>query len=404
MTAPHSLYSQDDGDRLLADMREWAVHDVRPLAREADTTHAPPRDAAEVLAKCPIDTSPLAMVAQPGEPRREGGMNSHALALRLMEEVVYGDIWPLNLQPGAGLAHKVIPLLGTAAQVDRWVGGLERGDFSASAFALTEAHFGSDAAQVATTAVLDGEDWVLNGTKIFCSGGAHADFIIVFASIDRSRGREAIRAFIVECDTPGFAVVKPNERKLGLRSQDTATVAFDDVRIPLDHCLGIGDAGDVAGPQPGLWAALETLTFSRPFMAAAAVGIGQASIDYASAWLSERREEVPAEAWCHGQRVIENVAAHLEQARFHIRRVGWLRDQGQTARIEGSMAKAFAPPIAEMACLRAMQLMGPEGASKQHLVEKWYRDVKIFDIFEGSGQIQRVTIARQLLGSGSGSR
>jgi alkylation response protein AidB-like acyl-CoA dehydrogenase len=396
-----SFVLDDRVDRLRQDLRDWAVHEVRPLAREADRTHAPPRGADKVLENCPIQVSPLAMAAdaKPSDRVPRGGTDgTHVVALTLMEEVTYGDIWPMNLQPGAGLAHKVIPLLGTPEQVDRWVGGLQRGRYRSSAFALTEPHFGSDPSQVATTAIRDGEEWVLNGTKMFCSGGAYADFIIVFASIDKSLGRDGIRAFIVERETPGFQIIKANERKLGLRSQDTATVAFYDARIPVDHCLGHTDTGRTADGHRGLWGALETLTFSRPFMAAAAVGIAQASADYAAAWLQERRCEFDAHRWARITDEVATLNASLDQARFLIRRVGWLRDQGKSPRMEGSMAKAFAPPIAECVCLRALQLMGPEGASEEHLVEKWYRDVKIFDIFEGSGQIQRLAIARQLLG------
>jgi alkylation response protein AidB-like acyl-CoA dehydrogenase len=387
----------ESAQRLRRAVREWAVNEARPLAREADRTHAPPQGADAVLNACPLKVSPLALAAgaPDGGPPEVPENSTHLAALMLMEDVTYGDVWPMNLQRGAGLAHKLIPLLGTPEQVEHWVGGLEQGRFRSSAFALTEAHFGSDVSQVATTAVRDGEGWVLNGAKMFCSGGATADFLIVFASIDPSRGRAAIRAFIVERDTPGFQVVMPNERKLGLRSQDTATVAFDEVWIPSENLLG----QDVEGAHHGLWGALETLTFSRPFMASAAVGIAQAAIDYAAAWVEERRAEFTFDRLRQIERDIETIDRRLHDARYLIHRVGWLRDRGKPAHTEGSMAKAYAPRIAEVACLRALQLLGPEGASEQHLLEKWYRDVKVFDIFEGSGQIQRVILARRLLAS-----
>jgi acyl-CoA dehydrogenase len=392
----------EETERMRLQMREWALADVRPLAREADLSHAPPRRAAEVLAKCPIAISPISMAVDPaGE--RDGSGNTYLRGLTLMEEVTYGDMWPFTTMPGATIAPKAIKLLATSEQAERWVGGLERGVYRTSAFALTEPGCGSDVSKVATTAVRDGDEWVLNGSKIFCTHGAFAEIVVVFATIDRAAGRGGVRAFMVESGTPGFTVVKANERKLGLHWQDTATLAFDDARIPLDHCLGYtgDDSGD--GTQRGVWGALETLTHSRPFVAAAAIGIGQAAIDYAADWVAANRHEYTSKRLSMIEDAIASMNWRLHQARYMVRRVGWLRDAGHTARMETSMAKAYAPPVAEHACLRAMQLMGPEGCSKDHLVEKWHRDIRIFDIWEGTGQIQRLTIARQLLGAGSGT-
>lgn len=385
--------------RLAQEMREWSVAHVRPLARHSDTLHATPPGAEDALAVCPIDVSPIVYADIHAKPTTDlvashAGSGSHLLAFMLMEQMAYGDLWPLNAMKGSGFTHKIVPMLGTPQQNDKWVGGIDRGDFASSAFALTEPQFGSDTSQLATTAERTERGWRINGSKMYCSNGANADFIILIARIkDDPR---SVRAFMVERQLEGVQVIRSNEAKLGLRSTQTSAIRFENVEVPVDACLGFTADGQDHGIANGLRGALGTLTSSRPYMSALAVGIGQASIDSAEAWLDERHNEFTPREHARRKNAIAEMSRRLHGVRLLTYKLGWLRDQGRDTRVEGSMVKAYGAPLGERACRLAVDVMGPEGCSENHLVEKWYRDVKIFDIFEGTGQIQRLTIGREI--------
>jgi alkylation response protein AidB-like acyl-CoA dehydrogenase len=389
--------------RLCSDIREWGLAEVRPLAREADRGKALPAEADAVMARCPIDLSPLAIAAF-GRTRGDWGdqpeltdySTNYVLGASVAEAIGYGDSWPIATLRGS-IGEKAVLALGTSAQQEHWVGGFMRGDFRSSAFALTEPHFGSDASQVATTATRDGDNWVVNGSKMYCSLGASADYTVVFATIDKTLGRDGIRAFVVAAGTPGYIVSKAREDKLGLRAFETSGLSFEDMVLPADALLG-GEDQD----SRGFYGALGTLNTSRPITAAWAVGIAEGCLDYLRQWTRQhgraftlaRRRLIDEET--------ERMAAALAQARLLYLRAAWLEDHGRPTRREASAAKAYAPRVAEATCRRVAQLMGPDGASERHLVEKWNRDITIFDIWEGSGQIQRLTISRAVLGSGAG--
>jgi alkylation response protein AidB-like acyl-CoA dehydrogenase len=389
--------------RLCADIREWGLAEVRPLAREADRTKALPPEAAKVMANCPVDLSPLAIAAfgrirgdWGNQPDLTAEQSNYVLGASVAEAIGYGDSWPIATLRGS-IGEKSILALGTPAQQEYWVGGFKRGEFGSSAFALTEPHFGSDASQVATTATHDGDTWVLNGSKMYCSLGASADYTVVFATIDKALGRDGIRAFVVPKGTPGYIVTKAREDKLGLRAFETSALTFEDMVLPADSLLG-GEEQD----SRGFYGALGTLNTSRPITAAWAVGIAQGCLDYLRRWVRQhgrafsppRRQLIDDE--------IERMTAALAQARLMYLRAAWLQDHDRPTRREASAAKVYAPRVAEATCRRVAQLMGPDGSSERHLVEKWNRDMTIFDIWEGSGQIQRLTISRALLGSGAG--
>ena len=199
-------------------MREWAITRVRPLAREADRLHRPPDGADAALDACPVDIGRIGTRKGAGDVEmaavRADGTN--VVSGLLHEELCYGDVWPVFTVRGGGIGPNVVRLMGTKEQKDRWVGGVVRGEMSYGAFALTEPHFGSDVSQVATTATRQGDVWLLNGTKMYCSMGATADYVIVFATTDKAAGRQGIGAFVVERGTPGFIVAKRNEEKLSL--------------------------------------------------------------------------------------------------------------------------------------------------------------------------------------------
>jgi alkylation response protein AidB-like acyl-CoA dehydrogenase len=377
--------------RLCAEVREWAVTVGRPFARAGDRLHRPPDGLAATRASCPIQANPLVgdlvnPYAAPGSMGvSEDG--SHVLGVAVVEEIAYGDISLVYLLGGRGIGTKVIALLGTPEQVARWNGP----HINHTGFALTEPGCGSDASKVATTAVRTGDSWVINGTKIYTSFGAVSDYVVVFATIDPGFGSRGIRCFVVEAGTPGFSVAKANEAKLGLRSSITSELVFDNVVVPDDHCLGAGDIRSTA-----FQSALRTLSTTRPLVAAQAVGIAQAAMDVSRAIVERDARSLTTARRARTADLFERMAEALERARLLSRRAAWRIDQGLPFTIESSIAKAYGCQLAERVCLRAAQLMGPDGYSEQYLVEKWHRDIKITDIYEGTGNIHRMIIARSL--------
>ena len=254
--------------------------------------------------------------------------------------------------------------MGTPEQVDRWYRPAVE-DGVQWAFALTGPGFGSDTTLVATTAVRDGDNWVLNGTKTYCSNGASADFITVFAATDKSLGSKGIHAFAVPRDAPGLFVTKPNEDKLGVRSWLTSELHFDDCVIPVENKLGWTPDGSVVGRrQAGRGGALATLSHNRPNMAAIAVGLGQASIDLTTGLLKERRLGFTTMRWAAVQDDLELMNVSLQRARRMSARAQFLVDQGKPNPSASAAAKAYAPETVERVIRRCMQLLGPEGFSQ----------------------------------------
>ena len=388
-------------------LRDWSVEHVRPHARVADENHAPPANWRQILDTCPVAIGRRDKHAKPLPEFTEG---KWVRDLVITEALTYGDVWVNDVQ-GSGIGHLTVRLMGTEAQIERWYRPIVRNGGQA-AFALTEPHFGSDTSMVSTTATRDGDTWVLNGTKMYCSGGATGDYTVVFASVDKALGPSGIKAFVVEAGTPGFIIAKANEDKLGIRSWQTSELLFDDCAIPVDHMLGwVGDDGATgtaaaAGAQPktqsGRGGALGALAQNKPNISAMGLGIAQASIDITTARLTPQRDQFTPVRWAK----IENELDQMNAALHRVRRVNWgaqlLQDMRMLNKTEASASKAYGPPTFERVIRRCMQLLGPEGTSKDLLLEKWYRDSKILDIFEGSAQVQRIIIGRTLMGADSG--
>jgi alkylation response protein AidB-like acyl-CoA dehydrogenase len=388
---------------------DWSVTQARPLAREADRAHGPPAGADAVLEACPVDLARLSGVKQTQGPWAEAFQSdgAYVVAALVQEAVAYGDNWPLWARAGS-IGQNVVKAMGTEAQKERWIGPLMRGEMSCAAFALTEAHFGSDVAQVATTATRDGDRWLINGTKMYCSLGASADYVVVFATIDKAAGRHGIRAFVVERQTPGFKVAKRNEEKLGIRSAETSELLFENCAIPLDQCLGFDPAAKAGSrerggerKQSGFVGALTTLGTTRPLLAGISLGMARAAKDIAASWARERQSEFTRERHARVESDFARMEDALQHARRLVLRACWMKDQGIPNTRAAAAAKAYGPPVAERVIRRALQIMGSDGASERYLVEKWHRDVKIYDIFEGSGQVMRMTISRDLMGAGA---
>jgi acyl-CoA dehydrogenase len=380
--------------RLADDVQEWSVSTLRPYAREADRTHEVPKPVWKAFDDAPFSGNALAGQIEIDDAR--GVPESNYLAgTTIVERAAYGDMMWIMMSQGIG--GKVVSLVGNPDQIEKWKGGLDRGEYHHSAFALTEPGSGSDAAALRTSARRDGETWVLNGTKMFCTLGAIADWIVVFATIDRSLGYKGIRAFIVERGTPGFTIGKPNEHKLGVRALCTSELVFDNAVVPLDHCLGSPET-----QADAFRTALNTLNTTRQQVASMSVGIAQAAIDEGRQLLSSRRDGFTARRWDRIEEELDAMTRALNHGRLLARRAAWHIDTGLPYAREASIAKAFAPPLAEKVILRVIEMLGPDGWSEEHLVEKWYRDVKIMDIWEGTGQVHRQTISRHLFATTDG--
>ena len=384
-------------ERLRREVREWAVAVGRRFGRECDQLHHLPDAMYAELASSPIQANPfVGQLLNPHVPPMEMGVTedgANVLGVVVTEQLAYGDIMMVYLVGGSGIGAKVVSLLGTPEQVNRW----DRPDVKHTAFALTEPGCGSDAAALMTTAVRDGDSWVLNGRKIFSSFGALAEYVVVFATVDRSQGSRGIRAFVVPRGTPGYEVAKVNEAKMGLRGSTTSELVFDNVVMPADHILG------TEADQPHSFAiAMGTFNTTRPTVAAQGIGIGQAAADLSRQVVSAQAARYSPERRARLERLFDKMDAALERARQLMYQAAWEADQGADFQVAASAAKAYGCQVAERVCLRALQLMGSEGYSEQHLVEKWYRDIKITDIYEGTGNIHRLIVSRDLLKNSAG--
>ncbi len=389
------------------ELRDWAVAEVRPHARAADERHGPPDNWKAILDSCPVAIGRRDAKAKPLPDFTDG---KWVRDLVITEALTYGDLWVNDVQ-GSGIGHLTVKIMGTQEQIARWYRPIvDRG--GQAAFALTEPGFGSDTSMVSTTATRDGDTWVINGTKMYCSGGATCEYVVVFANVDRSLGASGIKAFVVEAGTPGMIIAKANEDKLGIRSWQTTELLFDECAVPVDHMLGwtsddevVSDSGSKA-TQPttrsGRGGALGALAQNKPNISAMGLGVTQAAIDITRERLAIMCDGFTDARWAK----ISNELDQMDAALHRIRRVNWgaqsLLDRGMANKSEASVSKAFGPPTFERVIRRCMQFLGPDGSSKELLLEKWYRDVKILDIFEGSAQVQRIIIGRTLMGAEAG--
>ena len=272
--------------------------------------------------------------------------------------------------------------------------------------AITEPGCGSDSAAITTTAVRDGDQWVLNGTKIFCTSGLMAaekseGFVVVWATVDKSAGRAGIKAFVVDHHTPGMTVTKV-EHKLGIRASDTASIVFEDCRIPLDNILG---SPEVKSATDGFKGVMATFDATRPIVAASAIGIGRAAVDFVREALQREGVKVRYDAPLHKLTAVERdfmeMESNLQAARLLTWRAAWMMDQGMHNNLEASMCKAKAGLAVTQVTQKAVEMLGPLGYSRKLLLEKWMRDAKINDIFEGTQQINLMIVARRILGYSS---
>ncbi len=305
----------------------------------------------------------------------------------------WGDYTVRMRRGGGGLGNAALRASGTPEQQQRWGG-------TTLAMAITEPGCGSDSKAVQTTAVLDGDEWVLNGEKIFVTTGCRCDGVVVWATIDKSAGRAGIKSFVVMKDTPGFEVTH-KEKKLGIRADDTAAMVFRDARIPRDHLL----CGDETVPKQGsggFRVVMKTFNMTRPSVAALGLGIAQAALDFTRDSLAQEGIEVDWGVGKHARTAIQQelieIEADIEAGMLDVLHATWLSGESQSNNREASIAKAKGGEVARTATQRCLEILGGLGISREHLVEKWFRDCRITDIYEGTGEIQRLIIARDILG------
>jgi len=381
---------------------------MRPIAREYDEReHEKPMDWVNMI----WGASKELVSFSDGERKKDtkGERKPAERQVRtavIIEELSWGDAGLYLSIPNAGLGGAAVMAAGTPEQKERFLARFRSGDPKWGAMAITEPGCGSDSAAITTTAVRDGDYWVMNGTKIFCTSGLMAvekseGFVVVWATVDKSAGRAGIKAFVVDHHTPGMTVAKV-ENKLGIRASDTAMLVFEDCRIPLANILGSPEVQQSAAGFKGVMA---TFDATRPIVAAGAIGIGQAAIDFVRAALAKEgvtiRYHVPPTKLTTIERDFMEMEANLQAARLLTWRAAWMMDQGMHNSLEASMAKAKAGLAVTQVTQKAVEMLGPLGYSRKFLLEKWMRDAKINDIFEGTQQINLLIIARRILGYSS---
>jgi len=327
----------------------------------------------------------------PEDPEKDSGA-ALGMLHTMMEN--WGDYTVRMRRGRGGLGNAALNASGTPEQIERWRG-------LTLAMAITEPGCGSDSKAVQATAVLDeaSNEWVLNGEKIFVTTGCRCEAVVVWATIDKSAGRGGIKSFLVEKGTPGFEVTH-KEKKLGIRGDDTAAMVFRDCRIPRDHLLGGNESVSRKGGG-GFKGVMKTFNMTRPAVAAIGLGIAQAALDFTKDELAREGIQVDYSAPPHQrcaltQKLIE-IEADIEAAVLTTLHAAWLTGSGKPNNTEASISKAKGGEVARTATQRCLEVLGSLGISRDYLPEKWFRDCRITDIYAGTGQIQRLIIARDIL-------
>jgi acyl-CoA dehydrogenase len=372
---------------------------LRPISRKYDLAeHAYPveLDTLATLFEGIAEAKTFSFAGADAFRDRDGGPTGNInggnmSALLNALEIAWGDIALLLSVPRQGLGNAAISGVATDEQLERL------GKNVWAAMAITEPSFGSDSAAVSTTAVLDGDDYVINGEKIFVTAGSRATHIVVWATLDKSQGRAAIKSFIVPREYPGVTVERL-EHKLGIKASDTAVIRFENVRIPKENLLGDPEIH----VEKGFAGVMETFDNTRPIVAAMAVGVARAALEELRKILTDAGVEISYDKPAHAQSAAAaeflRMEADWEAGYLLTVRSAWQADNGIPNSKEASMGKAKAARVATDVTLKAVELAGTTGYSEQTLLEKWARDSKILDIFEGTQQIQQLVVARRLLG------
>ena len=420
---PIEFERPDAVDRQLQMVKMVAENIMRPESRRLDDNeHERPTTFVNMIwpqIKQMEQSNLEASLARAGRRSDGGGPSSNGRGaeptdsianismVHTIEMLSWGDAGVYLCIPASALAGAAINAVGTAQQLERFLRRFTEGEPKWGAMAMTEPQAGSDTSNIQTSATYDAssDEWVLNGQKIFCTSGSLAleesnGLVVVWATVDKSAGRAGMKPFVVEAGTPGVVIAKV-EKKLGIRASDTATIIFDNARVPAENLLGDVDVRTGQGKE-GFKGAMKTFDATRPIIAASAIGIGRAAFEFTRDILAKQgvRMEYGKPRWklTTVQADLLDMEAQLNAAWLLTLKATSLLDAKKENKLESSMAKVKAGKAVTLITQKAVELLGPLGYSTELLAEKWMRDAKINDIFEGTGQINTLVVARQILG------
>lgn len=382
--------------------RQFAQQGLRPISRKYDLLE--PREMPEELYSLATMVAG-AQKAQVTDNQQKAESTAGAIRngknMELVigcEEMCWGDVGLFVAFPGFALGNAAVDAVASDEQKAEW------GELFAS-MAITEPGTGSDSAAIKTTARLEGDEWVINGEKIFVTDGYRSKQVVVWATLDPSLGKAAIKSFLVPKGTPGMTVARV-EHKLGIRASDTAQIIFDNCRIPKANILGNPEIAKTAEQRKKAFGGvMQTFDNTRPAVAAQGLGVARAALDLTQELLQSEGVNLNYQGSYHQLSAVENdlyeLEAEYEAARLLTLKASWMADNKQSNSKNASMSKAKAGRIAVQVSLKCVELCGQLGYSKAQLLEKFARDSKIIDIYEGTQQIQQLIIARQVLGKSS---
>ncbi len=372
---------------------------LRPIARKYDVNeHEYPKEL-DMFRSIKIMGGGKKKKKEGDEPKKDDKPATKKLGTNLstvisIEEMCWGDAGLLLSLPNAGLGNAAIAAVATDEQMERFGNKW-------AAMAITEPGSGSDSGSITATAKLEGDEWVLNGEKIFVTCADRCDVVVVWATVDKKAGKSGIKSFVVEKDRPGFKLEKL-EHKLGIRASDTGTFVLTDCRIPRTNLLG---SAEVKTATEGFKGVMKTFDNTRPMVASMALGITRASLDFTREKIEESGIKLDYEKNLNNVSSLEKefylMEANLEAMRLLTWRAAWMADNGEFNNLEASMSKAKSGRWGTLITQKCCDLLGPLGYTQDNLAEKWMRDSKIMDIFEGTGQIQHLIVARNVLGFSS---
>ena len=363
-------------------VRDFAVNEVKPIAAEIDATERFPMENVKKMGELGMMGIPF-----PTEFGGAGGdVLSYILAVEELSKVCATT--GVILSAHTSLCASLINENGTPIQKEKYLRDLCTGN-KLGAFGLTEPGAGTDAAGQQTTAALDGDNYILNGSKIFITNGGVADTFIVFAMTDKSKGTKGISAFIIEKGFPGFSIGK-KEDKLGIRASSTTELIFENCVVPKENLIG--------REGKGFGIAMKTLDGGRIGIAAQALGIAEGALDEAIKYMKERKQfGRPIAAFQGLQWMVAEMSTKIEAARFLVYKAAWLKDNKQPYSIDAARAKLYAAEVAMDVTTKAVQLFGGYGYTKEYPVERMMRDAKITEIYEGTSEVQKMVISGSLL-------
>lgn len=397
-------------------LKTVAENMMRPVSRYFDEhEHEIPYDYINFMHQAMRATgagslAPREREEKPAEEKEKRPPIGYQMLAHMLEMLAWGDVGMYLVTPGGGLGAAAVQAAATPEQRVKFLSRFAEEKPTFAAMCMTEPHAGSDTSAIRTTAVLDPKtnEWVLNGEKIFVTAGDKSmtpreefgkGFIVVWATIDPSAGRAGMRAFVVEMGTPGVKVTKL-EKKMGIRCSDTAAIVLQDVRVPFDHILGSPTVEKET--EKGFKKAMATFDATRPLVAATGVGVARAALEFVKEKLAEQgiqiRYGLPRQKLTNIEREVIDMEIMLRSAWLMVIKAVWMADNRMPNALASSMSKVKAGDVVTKITQRAVELMGPLGYSREYLLEKWFRDAKITDIYEGTGQINRLIVARQVLG------